>query len=430
MSGRRLRICMVIGQFWPRVGGAERQALQQAQWLRSQGHEVLVVTTRHDPRWPTRAVVQGVPVERVGGVYLRGRLRLGKGLYWVFAANLLLTLLRLSRSVDVFHVHQLLTPAAIAALAGFLGSRPVVVKCGNAGVVGDIAALTCQAGWPRGYSPLPTLYVPTRYSPSRLVGLSLLALMKHTNVFVVATSSFMQREILAAGFDDQHVRRIPNGVDLKQFHPNGQRPLPWPGDKMVLCSARLSFEKGHDVLLRAWRSVVDQHIRARLVLAGDGPLTPYLHAMADELRLGDTVSFVGKTDEVAALLQQAYCAVSASRGEGMSNSVLEALASGAPVVATRVSGSDDLIVDGQNGLLVAPEDEWALAEALVRILRDERLAYGLAAQARPSVEDSYDIEAVTRAYLALYEQVLGGAPGASRYPVGRSASRASELEEG
>jgi glycosyltransferase involved in cell wall biosynthesis len=128
--------------------------------------------------------------------------------------------------------------------------------------------------------------------------------------------------------------------------------------------------------------------------------------MIQTLGLTQSAKIVGNVDNVAALLQQAYCFVLPSRGEGLPNALLEALASGLPAVVTRVSGSEDVVSAGVNGLVVPPEDEVALAAALDQILSDENFAAGLSAKARSSVAETYSVDRVKSAYLDLYARLI------------------------
>jgi len=155
---------------------------------------------------------------------------------------------------------------------------------------------------------------------------------------------------------------IPNGVDLPmpaETSSAGQGPL--------VCVARLVTAKGIDDLLIAMRQLPGQ----RLVLVGDGPDRPRL----EEASRGLNVHFTGAVApvKVAALLRQASCLVLPSHTEAFPNAILEAMAFGLPVVATRVGGVVDLVVDGQTGLLVPPRSPMALSDALRTMLHDPDL---------------------------------------------------------
>jgi glycosyltransferase involved in cell wall biosynthesis len=156
----------------------------------------------------------------------------------------------------------------------------------------------------------------------------------------------------------------------------------------------------------AWRG----SLIPRLCLAGHGAFKPQLERLAGDLGILDSVEFLGLRGDVLELLQQSWGFVLPSRWEGMSNALLEAMACGLPCVATRVSGSEDLITDGVNGLLVPPEQPAAMAEALRRMIEDAALAHRLGAEARATTVRDYQLSAIVGRCLQLcaelYEQHL------------------------
>src|SRR5206468_10403614 len=137
---------------------------------------------------------------------------------------------------------------------------------------------------------------------------------------------------------------------------------------------------------------------ARLIIVGDGPLRPQLENMAKALGITNSVEFTGMQSNVVAQLHRGRLAVLPSRWEGMPNAVLEAMASGLPCVATRVSGSEDIIQHGVNGLLVESEDYHGMAQALLTLLDDLPLAQQYGRAARATVEKYYSLEHVTDMY--------------------------------
>jgi glycosyltransferase involved in cell wall biosynthesis len=169
----------------------------------------------------------------------------------------------------------------------------------------------------------------------------------------------------------------------------------------------LAYQKGVDVLLQAWRMVQQESPQARLIIVGIGPLQAQLEHLAKALDIQDSVEFAGFQHDVAAQLHRGSLAVLPSRFEGMPNVVLEAMACGLPCVSTHVSGSEDIIQHGVNGLLVEPEDYQSLAEALLTLLRDPALAQKYGSAARATIEKHYSLERITDMYVELYERIVG-----------------------
>jgi glycosyltransferase involved in cell wall biosynthesis len=128
--------------------------------------------------------------------------------------------------------------------------------------------------------------------------------------------------------------------------------------------------------------------------------------MVMELNIQDSVEFLGLRTDIIDLLQPSWGYVLPSRGEGMPNALLEAMACGLPCIAARVSGSEDIIVDGVNGLLVEPEQPVELAHALRRLVEDSDLAQRLAQEARATVVRNYQLTRIVEQLLDLYRFLL------------------------
>lgn len=199
---------------------------------------------------------------------------------------------------------------------------------------------------------------------------------------------------------------IPNGVDTKRFYPTTDTSLQDVRAYTVVCVSKLRYEKGVDVLLQAWYLVQQQVPEARLILVGSGPIQSQLTHMAEALGIRESIEFAGLQSDVVAQLHRAGIAILPSRWEGMPNAVLEAMSCGIPCIATRVSGSEDIIQQGVNGLLVEVEDYEAMAEALLTFLNDPTLTIQCGQVARTTVEQRYSLEHITDVYIELYQRMI------------------------
>jgi glycosyltransferase involved in cell wall biosynthesis len=221
---------------------------------------------------------------------------------------------------------------------------------------------------------------------------------------VVANSHGLKRTA-AAGLAGFEIRVIPNGVDTNHFSPG---PAGAPREpRQILFSGRLSLQKDLATLLRAL-ALLSNPPPYELALAGDGPERPCLERLARDLGLDRVVRFLGWTPraELPARYRTADLFVMPSRDEGMPNSVLEAMASGLPVVATAVPGNEELVLPGVNGVLVPPGDPERLAAALERLLADPDLRRRMGAESR-AMAIQRDWDRVAAAYLALLGPLTG-----------------------
>jgi glycosyltransferase involved in cell wall biosynthesis len=183
---------------------------------------------------------------------------------------------------------------------------------------------------------------------------------------------------------------------------------------LILHVARLVEVKGTRYLLRAFARVARTHDRVRLKIIGDGPLRRPLHALAASLGVGDRVEFLGALPhaEVLSSMRKAAMLVlpgirtATGREEGLGMVLLEAAATGVPIIGSRVGGIPECIVDGKTGFLVPERDEEALARRMAELLEDPARRQGMGAAGRALVEDRFDIDRQTAALENFYDSVL------------------------
>jgi glycosyltransferase involved in cell wall biosynthesis len=411
-------ILLVTGQFLPVIGGTELTTLREAKALRARGHAVRVLTLRLKPQWPSTEEVEGVPVRRIGGLFLRGRLRLRFGATWLAEALIWLELVRTRHTYDVVQLRQLSRLARPVALARLVTGKPLVVRiacapappgreASHAQTAREGAPPATQKGEPQERRLIPDADDVGTLRRTQYLAPLTLRLLRSPRVTCLALSARIREYLIESGFGEHQIVHVPNGVDATAYEDvaahRAHRPPPAPDDALtVVCSARLSYQKGQDVLLQAWRIVQERLSTARLILAGEGPQRPEFEHLTANLGMADTVAFAGLVSDMRGLLASAHAFALPSRSEGMSNALLEAMAAGLPCVATRVSGSEDAIVEGQSGLLVPPEDPEALARALIAILTDHERARALGREARARILQRFDQRRVLDELIQLY----------------------------
>ncbi len=217
---------------------------------------------------------------------------------------------------------------------------------------------------------------------------------------ICVAQSIKEHLIEAGGLSAESLVVIPNGIIADDLFQNPLRPM---GDAPVLFSAgRLARVKGYDLLIRAFAQL--DKLPGKLVLAGDGPEAESLKRLADSLGVADRVEFLGYRNDVRKLLAKADLYVAPSRSEGLSNSILEAMAAGVPVVATDVGGNRELL--GGTGHIVPLEDPTALAAAISSAIKDPETTMKLAENARHRVKSIYTLDHVVTAHEELYCRCL------------------------
>jgi glycosyltransferase involved in cell wall biosynthesis len=212
----------------------------------------------------------------------------------------------------------------------------------------------------------------------------------------VCVSEDCARRTVEHGVSRRKVCTLWNGIDLTRFLYAGPSR-----DGPIVTVARLSPEKDVATLLRAAANpdAAGLHVE----IAGAGPCLPELQRLAQELGVGERVRFLGEVRDVAALLARASVFVLPSASEGISLTLLEAMARGLPVVATRVGGNPEVVREGETGLLVPPHDPPALAAALLRVRQDPEWGERLGKAGRRRVEQCFDVRRMVAAYEVLYQ---------------------------
>jgi glycosyltransferase involved in cell wall biosynthesis len=205
------------------------------------------------------------------------------------------------------------------------------------------------------------------------------------------------------------IQVIYNGVESSRFIEQvNAKPLRHQlgvTDQVPLVGmiANLNFEiKGHYYFLEAARIVLNRVPDAHFVLAGDGPLRGKYDKMARDLGLADKVHFLGFRKDVPALLAELTISVLSSTSEGFSNVLLESMAAGNPIVATRVGGNSEIVADGITGLLIPPADPNALAEAIIKLLKTPQLASHMGSVGKIRVKEQFSVERMLESYEQLY----------------------------
>jgi glycosyltransferase involved in cell wall biosynthesis len=302
-----------------------------------------------------------------------------------FLTGIAKALRQLRSEFDVIHTHQALWEAVATGLCRpLLRGKPTLVQPASAGYYGEAQEL------------------------GRTRGAAILKRAILANTAFAAISAEIEREWRALGVAPNRMVRSSSGVDAERFHPGTStvenQLLPRP---RVLFTGRLHPQKNLPLLLEAWSSVAIERAGS-LILVGPGNDRQRLVELAESLGISNRVQFTGGVDNPADYLRAADIFVLPSVAEGMSNSLLEAMATGLPCAVSEIGGNTDLVEEGVSGRLVPEPTPEAWTQTLHQLLDDPVKAQQLGAAARRRIDDEFSLSAVVDRYVDLYRQMLAG----------------------
>ncbi len=235
---------------------------------------------------------------------------------------------------------------------------------------------------------------------------------------IVVNSEAVKNYLIEEGISAEKLNVIYNGLDLERLKPTMTErraiceKLDLPADeniKFITLVANLRHTvKNQPMFLRAAQKVDKTFPNAHFVLAGEGELKKDLQNLANNLDVSENTHFLGRCEHVPELLSISYAAVLCSFHEGFSNSILEYMAAAKPVVATDVGGAREAVLENETGFLVASDNDAAMAEKLIELLRSEEKVRKFGASARKIVEEKFSPLTQLEKTLALYERALNG----------------------
>ena len=377
-----MRVCLITSASLPPEEGVGHHVWSLAQQLKWRGHRVGIIT-RGGPTPTALRNEDGIAIWRAPfvpcypfHVHVHG----------VFVNRLLQ---RIEGQFDLINVHTPLPPVVNTSL-------PLVTTV-HSPMRADTAATPV--------SDLRTLALHVQTPVAQRIEAALL----HRSHKIAAVASWVAEALRPYGVDPAEVTVTGNGVEARFL----VAPTVRGKEPTVLYVGRLASGKGLPELVSAARTVVDRHQdpALRFVLVGKGPLLSRLRHLVSEAGLQGRFGFWGdipaeRRDELVRLYSRSSIFVLPSHHEGMSTVLLEAMACGLPVVSPAVGGAPEVVVDGENGLLVPPQNPKALAEALLTLLGDNRLCQRLGRNAQATIERHHTWDAVGARYVACYEQVL------------------------
>ena len=407
MTNIKQGICIFVNWFYPypKVGGIEIYSYRLAKGLAEAGMNVFILTRKFKGA-KSKEIVGGVPVNRIS--------IFGKGILASFILMVLSSwfLIRHRKIFSSIHVNLVSSHAITACLIGKLLKKRVLMTVGGGGLIGDIQT-----------------------SKKTLIGRIKLNIIKNNISTALCFSNEIQNELISLGVPETKLRKIGSGVETALYKPVSEegkilikRELGLSEVPIVTYLGRTEPEKGLEVLLKAWQGVVENtKTNSLLLICGTGALKTELQEMAARLCISERVIFTGKvtssvlglspysggeisekviTDSGVKDAVKYYLAsdifVLPSLSEGLSTVILEAMSCGLPVLASRISANEEIIKDGENGLLVAPDDAGKLEKSLILLLNDAGMRKKLGTSARNTVTERFSVEKMIKSHLEVY----------------------------
>jgi len=370
-----MRVLFWSDLFWPYIGGAEIVAAQLLPALTERGYDFLVVTSHGYFDLPDEARYRGVPVYR-------------------FPFRMALAAGNLDQFAETRRRLAALTRAFAPELIHINGLGPsLLFHLGTADSHAAPLLVTLHSARPKTAAGQDTLF-------SRILGAA-------DWITCVSRATLRETRQLAPTISP-HSSLIHNALEVPPVSP---RPLPIESPRL-LCLGRLVHNKGFDVALTALALIVDRLPNVHLVIAGDGPEWPALEQQAAELGLSKVVTFIGSVppDGVPELINSATVVVIPSRREGFGLVALEAALMARPVVASRVGGLPEVVMDQRTGLLIEQDDSDGLAAAISLLLEDPGVAARMGQAARRHAQEMFGFKRCVNAFDALYQRLIREAP--------------------
>lgn len=297
---------------------------------------------------------------------------------WRWDLSPAVRLARLARDTRADIVHTFLfLPNFYGRLARLVGRRPILISSLRS---------TGIEGWPRYLAEIA---------------------MAPLCDAIIANSEAGKRHMVARGVSAARIRVVRNGLDLQPFLSGSNGARAAEPSQAIGMVAQMEPRKDHVGLVTAFARLVARHSGIRLVLAGDGRLRPRVERAVREAGLEGSVDLPGTVEDPAPIYDRLSVYVQASaREEGTSNSIIEAMASGCPVVATDVGGNREVVRDGETGLVVPAGQPGALAEAIERLLASPETARRMGSEGRSRALALYSRAAMISATLEVYAALL------------------------
>lgn len=362
-------VLVLINSFYPLTGGAEKQAQRLGRVLKKEYNQEVVIMTRRYQGLKKYEIIDELPVIRLNV----GKIdKLSPILYLI---QVFLYVLKNKKNIKIIHAHSLSAPGITAALLSKIYGIPSIAKIAGGGNKDGCEII--------------------RMNNKKLGRLKVHLLKKYLTYFISISDSIYE-DLKKVGISENKILRIPNGVNFKEYE------LKEPDNDIInfIYVGRHEYVKGIDILEKAWMGLDSYYkLKSKLIVLGDGNV---------DIRGVDGMEIVGNTENVKSYLAKSDCLILPSRYEGISNALLEAIASNKYIIATNVGGNID-VLDKRYSTIIEPDSVNELKNALIDVIQlyykdpnkfNEKKKHQL-----KSVKEKYDLEKVAMTYNLLYQKL-------------------------
>ncbi|MDD5688029.1 MAG: glycosyltransferase family 4 protein [Elusimicrobia bacterium] len=376
------KVCMLIPSLFSVIGGAEKQCWLLSKELVKKEVEVIILTQK-EKKSPFTEIRDGIKIYYLPGLSLPFFPSFG-----LFCSTLIFLFLN-SDKYDIIHVHMATSLSLTAVFAKYGLRKKIILKMGASGRYGEIS--TSSKGFWRRFK----LYC-----------------IKKGFDYFIAISKDITKELEEEGFWSNKIVHIPNGVDTEYFYPVKQKEKELikqkeklAGKKIFIFSGRFTPQKNLLFLLKTWKEHKVQVKESVLFLVGEGEEEKKLRLFIENEKIRD-VFFIKSTSQIRDYYRFSDIFVLPSLAEGISNSLLEAMASGLIVIASKIPANEEIIQNGTNGILVNIDNTKEFSSLLTKVSIHIDSYSKIGITARQTVEARFSISQVTSRYYQLYKKVL------------------------
>ena len=378
---KKLSIAFIVHTFIPETyGGAEQQTLRLAVSLKNHNIDSFILAPKIKKNTPLESLEKNITVKRfkLNDLPNLGGRNIFSFITW--SLKLIYWLIKNSNKFDIIHVIHGRLHSAPAIFAAKILKKPVLVKLGRGG---------------KEYFDVNTV------NKKKVIGKFFSKYILKNTTGWIANSKMIESDLKDHNIKDELIHKIYNGIDIdkikiNKFHKN----------KTFLAIGRLAEEKKCEQIIRVF-SKLSENLNVKLIFLGDGPLEEDLLKMTKQLNQSHRIFFKGAVKNVREYLIASDFYVSASRSEGMSNALLEAMSLGVPAIVSNVSGVDEMIFDNQNGFVFEPNDEKFFYEKIIKAINCNEEKYtNMSRLASEHILKNFSMELISKKHIELYKHLI------------------------